>query len=118
MEVALRRPGLQGDVFGPIDGEDFCYASDVAGLAAVRNLAFDPIAPGEGSVISSCNIAQAYLQSDMFPETDPPRFLKVRDPVSGLFRYFRQRFIWLVKFCSALAAHPASLPGIHWFCSR
>ena len=29
---------------------------------------------------------------DMFPETDPPQFLKVRDPVSGLFRYFR-RFI-------------------------
>ena len=27
----------------------------------------------------------------MFPETDPPRFLKVRDPVSGLFRYFCQR---------------------------
>ena len=74
-----------------LDGEDFCYASDVAGLAAVRNLAFDPIAPVEDCIISSCDTAQAHLQSDMFPETDPPRFLKVRDPMSGLFCYFRQR---------------------------
>ena len=74
-----------------LDGEDFCYMSDVAGLAAVRNLVFDPIAPGEDCVISSCDIAQVYLQSDMFPETDPPRFLKVRDPMSGLLRCFRQR---------------------------
>ena len=84
-----------------LDGEDFCYASDVAGLAAVRNLVFDPIAPGEDSVISSCDIAQAYLQSDMFPESDPPRFLKVRDPVSGLFRYFRQ---WGVLYGSRSSA--------------
>ena len=30
-----------------LDGADFKYASDVAGLAAVRNLVFDPIGPGE-----------------------------------------------------------------------
>ena len=94
MEVALCSPGIQGNVLPPhrcLDGEDFCYASDVAGLPAVCNLVFDLIAPGEDSVISSCDIAQAYLQSDMFPETDSLRFLKVRDPVTKLLRYFRQR---------------------------
>ena len=73
-----------------LDREDFCYASNVAGLAAVCNLVFDPITPREDSVISSCDIAQAYLQSDMFPESDPLHFLKVQDPVSGLFHYFHQ----------------------------
>ena len=84
-----------------LGGEDFCYASDAAGLAAVRNLVFDFIAPGEDAVISSCDIAQSYLQSDMFPKTNPPRFLKVRDPMSGLFRYFRQRG---VLYCSRSSA--------------
>ena len=73
-----------------LDREDFCYASDVVGLAAVHNLVFDPIAPGEDCIISLCDIVQAYLQSDMFPESDPLHFLKVWDPMSGLFCYFHQ----------------------------
>ena len=83
---------IQGfrEAFALLDGADFKYASDVAGLAAVRNLVFDPIDPGEDIQISSIDIAQAYLQSDFFPETDPPRFLKVKDPITGDMRYYRQ----------------------------
>ena len=73
-----------------LDGADFCYASDIAGLSAVRSLVFDPIAKGSDMTISSCDIAQAFLQSDKFPESDPARFLKVRDPITKQYRYFRQ----------------------------
>jgi hypothetical protein len=73
-----------------LDGADFCYASDVAGLSAVRSLVVDPIAKDSDMTISSCDIAQAFLQSDKFPESDPARFLKVRDPITKQYCYFRQ----------------------------
>ena len=64
--------------------------ANAAGLSAVRSLVFDPIAKGSDMTISSCDIAQAFLQSDKFPESDPARFLKVRDPITKQYRYFRQ----------------------------
>ena len=78
-----------------LDGEDFKYNSDVAGLTAIRNVVFDPIRKGkdgtlEDVTLSSIDIAYAYLQSDLFPASCPPRYLKVKDPVTGEHRFFRQ----------------------------
>ena len=80
-----------------LDGPDFDYAANVCELAAVRNLLFaprvDPDGPDAGEdpeVIAQCDVATAYLQADMFGPADPPRYLKVRDPVTGEWRYFRQ----------------------------
>ena len=78
-----------------LDGEDFKYNSDVAGLAAIRNIVFDLIRRNSygmlGDVtLSSIDIVYAYLQSDLFPASFPPRYLKVKDPVTGTHRFFRQ----------------------------
>ena len=61
-----------------LDGEDFKYNSDVAGLTAIRNVVFDPIRRNDDSTLeditlSSIDIAYAYLQSDLFPASCPPR---------------------------------------------
>ena len=55
-----------------LDGADFKYNSDVAGLTAIWTVIFDPIplkpdGNPEDVTLSSINIAYAYLQSDMFP---------------------------------------------------
>ena len=104
-----------------LDGADFCHASDAAGMSAVRSLVFDPIARGSDMTISSCDMAQAFLQSDKFPESDPARFLKVLErshyktvpllPSMG-------RTLWLQKYFGSLAAHAASVVGIDWFSAR
>ena len=78
-----------------LDGADFKYNSDVAGLTVIWNVIVDPIplkpdGNPEDVTLSSIDIAYAYLQSDMFPPNTPPRYLKVRDPASGTVRYFRQ----------------------------
>ena len=78
-----------------LDGEDFKYNSDVTGLAAIRNIAFDPIRRNNDSMLedvtlSSIDIAFAYLQSDLFLASYPPRYLKVKDPMTGTYRFFRQ----------------------------
>ena len=78
-----------------LDGEDFKYNSDVAGLTAIHKVVFDPIQRnGDGTLedvtLSSIDIAYGYLQSDLFPASCPPRYLKVKDPVTGTYRFFRQ----------------------------
>ena len=80
---------------GTIDGKDFKHNSDVAGLTAIRNIVFDPIRRNndgtlEDITLLSIDIAYAYLQSDLFPASCPPGYLKVKDPVTGTHRYFRQ----------------------------
>ena len=73
-----------------MDGVGFNYSSNVAGLTAIRNALLSPV-PADGSVaVGSIDIATAFLQSDRFGPEEPPRYLKVRDPVSGSWRYFRQ----------------------------
>ena len=71
-----------------LDGPDFDYASDVVGLTAIRALFMKPLQKGEA--IGQCDIATAFLQSDMFPPDAPPRYLCLPDPVTGTNRYFRQ----------------------------
>ena len=44
----------------------------------------------KGEAIGQCDIATAFLQSDMFPPDAPPRYLCLPDPVTGTNRYFRQ----------------------------
>jgi len=84
-----------------LDGPDYDYAANVCELAAVRNLLFEPRESPYNSdgtarlsdddeVIATCDVATAYLQADMFKPTDPARYLKVYDPVLGVWRYFRQ----------------------------
>ena len=78
-----------------LDGEDFKYNSDMAGLTAIRNVVFNLICKGKDSMLKdvtlpSINIAYAYLQSDLFLASCPPRYLKVKDPVTGEHRFFWQ----------------------------
>ena len=67
-----------------LDRTDFKYNSDAV---------FDPIllqvdgTPGDVMLLST-SIVYTYLQSDMFSSNMPPRYLKLRDPVSGNVRYF------------------------------
>ena len=71
-----------------LDGPDFEYASDVVGLTAIRALFLKPLQKGEA--IGQLDISTAFLQSDMFKEDEPPRYLMLPDPVTGTKRYFRQ----------------------------
>ena len=71
-----------------LDGPDFQYASDVIGLTAIRTLFLTPMRPGEA--IAQMDISTAFLQSDLFPDDAPPRYLKLQCPVKGTVRYFRQ----------------------------
>ena len=84
-----------------LDGPDYDYAANVCELAAVRNLLFEPRnspynddgtshLADDDEVIAMCDVATAYLQADMFKPTAPARYLKVFDPVLGVWRCFRQ----------------------------
>ena len=78
-----------------LDSEDFKYNSDVAGLTAICNVIFDPIWHNSDStlkdiMLSSIDIVYAYLQSDLFPASCLPRYLKVKDPVTGTHRFFQR----------------------------
>ena len=71
-----------------LDGPDYNYASDVVGLATVRAMMLGPRT--EGDALGQMDIATAFLQSDMFGKEEPPRYLRLKDPVTGTVRYFRQ----------------------------
>lgn len=71
-----------------LDGPDFNYSSDVVGITAIRALFMKPLQKGEA--IGQLDISTAFLQSDLFPEGTPPRYLMLPDPVTGTNRYFRQ----------------------------
>ena len=71
-----------------LDGADFDYSSDVVGLTAIRMLMLAPRSRDEA--IALRDISTAFLQSDMFAPEDPPRYLRLKDPVTGAVRYFRQ----------------------------
>ena len=70
-----------------LDGIDFNYASDVVGISVVRSIMMRPLQEGES--IGQMDISVAFLQSYLFPADAPPRYLRLKDPVSGKFRYFR-----------------------------
>jgi hypothetical protein len=73
-----------------LDGLGFNYSSNVAGLTAIRNALLSPVPEDNSVAVGSIDIATAFLQSDRFGPEEPTRYLKVRDPVSGSWRYFRQ----------------------------
>ena len=60
----------------------------MVGLTAIRALFLKPLQKGEA--IGQLDISTAFLQSDMFKEDEPPRYLMLPDPVTGTKRYFRQ----------------------------
>ena len=60
----------------------------MAGLTAVRSALLSTM--DEKIAVGSVDIATAFLQADRFGPDEPIRYLKVRDPVSGTWRYFRQ----------------------------
>ena len=41
-------------------------------------------------ILAFVDVSTAFLQADMFGPDDPPRYLKVFDPVTSKWRYFRQ----------------------------
>ena len=71
-----------------LDGIGFNYSSHVVGLASVRSALMRTHPPGH--TVMQVDIATAFLQSDPFSPADPARYLYLRDPVSGIGRYFRQ----------------------------
>jgi hypothetical protein len=88
-----------------LDGPDFHYHTNVSRMSSVRSAVLRAgrhmRRPGRagGRVISTCDVANAYLQSDPFPESDR-RFLKIRSPIDGTITYYRQ-LICVYGSCSA-----------------
>jgi hypothetical protein len=88
-----------------LDGPDFHYHTNVSRMSSVRTAVLragrNMRRPGRagGRVISTCDVANAYLQSDPFPESDR-RFLKIRSPIDGAITYYRQ-LICVYGSCSA-----------------
>ena len=90
-----------------VDGPGFHYFSNVARMSTVRMSALRPgrNVPRPGKVghrvVSTCDVSNAFLQSDPFPREDR-RFLKIRSPIDGSVTYWRHR-IPLYGSCSAPA---------------
>ena len=95
-----------------VDGPGFHYFSNVARMSTVRMSALRPgrniPRPGKVGhrVISTCDVSNAFLQSDPFPREDR-RFLKIRSPLDGSVTYWRHR-IPLYGSCSAPARWEAT----------
>jgi hypothetical protein len=90
-----------------VDGPGFHYFSNVARMSTVRMSALRPgrniPCPGKVGhrVVSTCDVSNAFLQSDPFPREDR-RFLKIKSPIDGSVTYWRHR-IPLYGSCSAPA---------------
>ena len=88
-----------------LDGPDFHYYSNVSRMSTVRCAALragrDTPRPGRtgGRVISTCDIANAFLQTTPFPESER-RFLMIRSPIDGTVTYYRQ-LVSVYCSCSA-----------------
>jgi hypothetical protein len=102
-----------------LDGPDFHYYSNVSRVSTVRCavLRADRDTPRHGRtggrITSSCDIANAFLQTTPFPETDR-RFLKIRNPLDGTVTYYRQ-LISVYGSCSASARWETTFSS--WLCS-
>ena len=71
-----------------LDGPDFDYSSNVVGITAVRMMMLG-CRPSDHAVAQR-DISTAFLQSHPFPEDAPPRYVRLKDPVTGVMRFFRQ----------------------------
>ena len=102
-----------------LDGPDFHYYSNVSRMSTVRCAALragrDTLRPGRtgGRVISTCDIANAFLQTTPFPENER-RFLMIRSPIDGTVTYYRQ-LISVYGSCSASARWETTFSS--WPCS-
>ena len=102
-----------------LDGPDFHYYSNVSRMSTVRCAALragrDTPCPGRagGRVISTCDIANAFLQTTPFPESER-RFLMIRSPIDGSVTYYRQ-LISVYGSCSASARWETTFSS--WLCS-
>ena len=102
-----------------LDGPDFHYYSNVSRMSTVRCTALragrDMPRPGRtgGRVLSSCDIANAFLQTTPFPENER-RFLMIRSPIDGTVTYYRQ-LVSVYGSCSASARWETTFSS--WLCS-
>ena len=71
-----------------LDGPDFDYSSNVVGITAVRMMMLGHRPKGHAT--AQKDVSCAFLQSHPFPEDAPPRYVRLKDPVRGDVRYFRQ----------------------------
>ena len=98
---------IRGDLEDKValDGADFSYFSNVSRLSTVRLSAMRPgrNIPKQDRVgsrrVSTCDISNAYLQSDPFPASER-RYLSIRSPIDGQTRYYRQ-LVPIYGSCSA-----------------
>jgi hypothetical protein len=102
-----------------LDGPDFHYYSNVSRMSTVRCAALragrDVPRPGRtgGRILSSCDVANAFLQTTPFPASDR-RFLMIRSPIDGSVTYYRQ-LISVYGSCSASARWETTFST--WLCS-
>ena len=102
-----------------LDGPDFHYYSNVSRMSTVRCAALragrSTPRPGRtgGRVISTCDIANAFLQTTPFPENER-RFLMIRNPIDNTVTYYRQ-LISVYGSCSASARWETTFST--WLCS-
>ena len=112
--LSLKRDGtwkarcvIRGDLEDKValDGSDFSYFSNVSRMSTVRLSALRPgrNLPQAGRtghrLISTCDVANAFLQSTPFPESDR-RFLSIKSPIDKQVRYYRQ-LVPIYGSCSA-----------------
>ena len=71
-----------------IDGPDFNYFARVADLVSIRCAFFRP--DRNKRRIMTLDVSHAFLQSAKFDPSDPPRFIKFRNPVTKETLYFLQ----------------------------
>ena len=71
-----------------LDGPDFDYSSNVVGITAVRMMMLGH--RPKGHAVAQKDISTAFLQSHPFPDDAPPRYVRLKDPVTGKVRFFRQ----------------------------
>ena len=71
-----------------LDGPDFDYSSNVVGITAVRMMMLGH--RPKGHAVAQKDISTAFLQSHPFPDDAPPRYVRLKDPVTGTTRFFRQ----------------------------
>ena len=115
------RVATRGDLEDKValDGPDFHYYSNVSRMSTVRCAALragrDTPCPGRtgGRVISTCDIANAFLQTTPFPESER-RFLMIRSPIDGTVTYYRQ-LISVHGSCSASARWETTFSS--WLCT-
>ena len=72
-----------------VDGPNFNYFARVADLISIRCAYFRP--DRRRRKVITVDVSHAFLQSERFDPSEPPRFLKFKNPATGEIMYFLQR---------------------------